>query len=218
MFRNCQQKVKERNERKAAAQERKKKQQERKLLDVVRVRHRVSKYPVFTLYCIKNGLDLHFSVAWRKIWNSEKWKLGQWSSPGCSWNAPPVRWATTSLTQPISHTPIFTFVLSLLCSSSGVSVSLVDGGVLCWPVYFVYPEFGESDFIEQFSETDKSVLSHLYIKTLRIMLGTEFTGSLLFHVLQPVRSHLSHVRRRKQSSRLGYTQHLRASKSRCKST
>ena len=68
-------------------------------------------------------------------------------------------------------TPVVTLVCLFFCSSSGISVSLVGGGTLCWPVYFVYPEFGESDFIEQFPETDKSVLSHLYIKTPRYYVG-----------------------------------------------
>ena len=37
-----------------------------------------------------------------------------------------------------------------------MSVSLVEDGSLQWPVYFLYPEYGESDFIEQFPENDRS--------------------------------------------------------------
>ena len=37
----------------------------------------------------------------------------------------------------------------------GVKVSVDEAGVLHWPVYFLYPEHSESDFIQQFPETDR---------------------------------------------------------------
>ena len=35
---------------------------------------------------------------------------------------------------------------------SGAQVKLDSEGQLSWPVYFMYPEYGETDFIESFNE------------------------------------------------------------------
>ena len=36
-----------------------------------------------------------------------------------------------------------------------IKVSVDSTGVLCWPVVFVYPEFGETDLISSFNENDR---------------------------------------------------------------
>lgn len=36
-----------------------------------------------------------------------------------------------------------------------IKVSIDSTGVLCWPVVFVYPEFGETDLISSFNENDR---------------------------------------------------------------
>ena len=36
-----------------------------------------------------------------------------------------------------------------------MKVSVDETGVLHWPVYFLYPEHSDSDFIQQFPETDR---------------------------------------------------------------
>ena len=36
-----------------------------------------------------------------------------------------------------------------------VKVSMDSTGVLCWPVVFVYPEFGETDLISSFNENHR---------------------------------------------------------------
>lgn len=36
-----------------------------------------------------------------------------------------------------------------------VKVSMDSAGVLCWPVVFVYPEFGETDLISSFDENHR---------------------------------------------------------------
>ena len=38
----------------------------------------------------------------------------------------------------------------------------VEENILVWPVLFLYPEFGETDFIEEFRETDR-FLDHLEV-------------------------------------------------------
>ena len=43
----------------------------------------------------------------------------------------------------------------------------VDDGVLVWPVLFLYPEVGETDFIEEFRETDH------FADHLEVMFGAE---------------------------------------------
>lgn len=42
-----------------------------------------------------------------------------------------------------------------------IKVSIDSTGVLCWPVVFVYPEFGETDLISSFNENDR-ISNHLY--------------------------------------------------------
>ena len=51
---------------------------------------------------------------------------------------------------------------------SGAQVHLSPEGVLIWPVMLMFPEFGETDFIEAFRENDRYctlclLLSLLYI-------------------------------------------------------
>ena len=36
-----------------------------------------------------------------------------------------------------------------------IQVSIDSSGILCWPVVFVYPEFGETDLISAFNENDR---------------------------------------------------------------
>lgn len=38
---------------------------------------------------------------------------------------------------------------------SGGHVHLNESGQLVWPVLFVYPEYGQTDFIEAFNENDR---------------------------------------------------------------
>lgn len=38
---------------------------------------------------------------------------------------------------------------------SGGCVHLTSGGVVVWPVLFMYPEYGQSDYIQAMAESDK---------------------------------------------------------------
>lgn len=46
---------------------------------------------------------------------------------------------------------------SLHPASEGISVSLTEDGSLTWPVIFMYPEYGQTDFIQAFHEDDKFI-------------------------------------------------------------
>lgn len=50
---------------------------------------------------------------------------------------------------------------------SGAGVSLTSDGVLMWPVMLLYPEYGETDFIEAFCE------SSVFSEHLKVMFGVE---------------------------------------------
>jgi len=50
---------------------------------------------------------------------------------------------------------------------SGAQVSLNSDGVLLWPVMLLYPEYGETDFVEAFSELS------LFAEHLEVMFGAE---------------------------------------------
>ena len=47
-----------------------------------------------------------------------------------------------------------------------IKVSMDNTGVLCWPVVFVYPEFGETDLISSFNENDRYLYSRILETTL----------------------------------------------------
>lgn len=50
-------------------------------------------------------------------------------------------------------------------ASEGINVVLTENGTLTWPVIFMYPEYGQTDFIQAFNEEDK------FIDQLEVLFG-----------------------------------------------